>query len=48
MVEVFRKDGTSKEAEDFGEAIFDDGKHFRLHSSECSFSKSEYKYITKL
>ena len=48
MVEVFRKDGASKEAEDFGEVIFDDGKHFRLHSSDRSFSKSEYKYITKL
>ncbi|WP_339338928.1 MULTISPECIES: hypothetical protein [unclassified Croceitalea] len=48
MVEVFRKDGTSEKAEELGEVIFDDGKYFRLHSSDRVFSKSEYKYTTKL
>jgi hypothetical protein len=47
MVEVF-KIGEEKPTKHFGEVVFDDGESFRIHSSDRAFSKSEYKYVTKL
>jgi len=40
VVEVFRNDGTSEKAEEFGEVIFDDGQYF-AYISQIALSQNQ-------
>lgn len=46
MVYVYRNDAEKEVAA--GEVVFDDGKRFRVHSSDQVFDKKEYYYIVRL